>query len=64
MEGVRVEVREGRGRCLIAEHEFELGDEVVSQNPYEAVLDDDQVNIRCHYTFAMAEKLLRCASSH
>jgi hypothetical protein len=64
MDKVRVEVREGRGRCLVAERTFARGDIIMSHSPYEAVLYDDQVEARCHYTFALGQNLQRCALFH
>jgi hypothetical protein len=39
--GLRVEEREGRGRCLVAARPFAPGDLLLEQAPYAAVLLDD-----------------------
>jgi SET and MYND domain-containing protein len=50
-------------RHLLAARDVSLGERVWSQEPYAAVLYDDQVALRCDYCFAQSEHLMRCSRS-
>ncbi|CAN0355033.1 unnamed protein product [Hapterophycus canaliculatus] len=47
----RVERRPGRGRCLIAAENLDLGDVIMKVQPLSAVLDEDQARTRCANCF-------------
>ena len=54
------------GRHLVASRQLSPGTLVLQQQPYAAVLYDDQVPLRCDYCFRSAsggQPLLRCARS-
>ena len=54
------------GRHLVAARDIQPGQVVVAQDPYVAVLYDEQVPTRCDYCFKTAQQgatLLRCSRS-
>eukprot|EP00882_Tetradesmus_deserticola_P031990 GHRQ01036185.1.p1 GENE.GHRQ01036185.1~~GHRQ01036185.1.p1 ORF type:complete len:114 (-),score=10.08 GHRQ01036185.1:139-480(-) len=51
------------GRHLVAAQDVQPGTNVLIQQPYAAVLYDDQVAVRCDYRFCAEESLMRCARS-
>ncbi|CAM9403157.1 unnamed protein product [Discosporangium mesarthrocarpum] len=63
MTGTRVEIHQGRGRCLIADKEFAVGDLIFEVQPLCAVLEEEQVQKRCAWCFvAFADVGQRCSS--
>ncbi|QDZ20760.1 SET domain-containing protein [Chloropicon primus] len=59
---LRVEVRAGRGRCLVAERPVRKGRVVLREMPYASVLNANKVGTHCDYTFKPGGgKLLRCS---
>lgn len=63
-EGVEVEVRPGRGRCGVAKDRFAAGRTVLSRQPYQAVLHDNELRSRCSWCMkapAPDAHLLRCS---
>lgn len=57
---------EALGRHLVAARDIQPGQVVVAQDPYVAVLYDEQVPARCDYCFKTAQQgatLLRCSRS-
>ena len=51
---------EGKGRALVADHAYRPGHVILEQEPYEAVLYDDQTSTRSHLTFKECDRSLRC----
>lgn len=56
-----------KGRCIFAERQFSVGEDLFHEHPYAAVLYDEHydehVASRCHHTHETASKLLRWVSS-
>ena len=68
LPGGKVELRTGPsahgGRRLFVRAPIKAGDEILSLNPYAAVLNDANLTTRCDHTFGTSEgSLLRCARS-
>ena len=68
LPGGKVELRTGPsahgGRRLFVRAPIKAGDEILSLNPYAAVLNDANLTTRCDHTFRTSEgSLLRCARS-
>jgi SET and MYND domain-containing protein len=51
------------GRHLLAARDVQPATAVLTQQPYAAVLYDDQVTLRCDYCFRESNSLMRCARS-
>ncbi len=60
-DDLAVESNSERGRHLVAQREIAAGSQLLSDLPFEAVLYDDQLPLRCSWTFAEEETLLRCS---
>lgn len=60
---IRVEVSGEKGRHLIAQRGFEVGEVVVTQWPYAAVLFNEHVPNFCNRCFRPGSNLRRCARS-
>ncbi len=60
--GWSVENDAHRGRHLVARQRFAAGHTILSQEPYAAVLYDDQQELLCDHTMRPAPDLKRCAN--
>ena len=57
----RVVNDQARGRHLVAHAEIPVGSLLLSDPPVEAVLYDEQLPLRCSWTFSEETSLLRCS---
>ena len=55
----KIERTADKGRCVTTTASLRWGDVVLEQEPYAAVLYDDQ-HKRCHYSFAAAAEAGKC----
>ncbi|CAG9464860.1 unnamed protein product [Pedinophyceae sp. YPF-701] len=62
-ENVRLEHREGKGRCLVAARPVARGKTVFVEDPFAAVLHDEALEDYCAWTFKKSDSLMRCARS-
>ncbi|CAM9964393.1 unnamed protein product, partial [Phaeothamnion confervicola] len=60
--GLRVEARDGRGRCVIAERAFKSGEIVFCNLPFAVALHESQWSHRCNACFQrQSSELKRCS---
>ena len=61
---LRAEMREGRGRCLVAQRRIRKGEVVLEEDAFAAVLYPNKVSDYCDYEMTMGSgKLLRCSKT-
>jgi hypothetical protein len=61
LDGVAIETRPGRGRCLVATRAFSAGDLVIQGEPYCWVLNSGPPSDQhCHYCLTVSSNLQRC----
>lgn len=63
-EGVGMEVRAEKGRCAVAKVDFSASRTVLRRQPYQAVLYEDELGLRCSWCLQKAApdgRLLRCS---
>lgn len=63
MDAVRVEITPSKGRHLIAQKAFKVGEVVISQEPYAAVLFNEHIQHFCNWCFKPGSHLSRCSKS-
>ena len=44
-----IQLKEGRGRCVVADRDMKAGEIVVQEEPYAAVVASDYSEVCCYY---------------
>ena len=57
----KIEHIEHKGSALVAEGDIRAGTAVVSEDPFEATLNNEEACKRSHLTFRASNNLQRCA---